>query len=185
VRITAREIVDRMATSRGRDGWKATLEEVPNRRTIALLEFDGGRAAVFDFAEEQYWSPVRSRHFSIHGTLGEIDDDEVNYLAGPGRPVHARLERAATGIAGDLGGMFLERIALHDEAVYENRFVPARLNDDELAIAETMYRMARFVETGEGFYGLAEASHDHYLALLIAEAVQSGAEVVSQRMPWG
>jgi len=184
-RITAREVSDRMVTSRGRDGWKATLEEVPNRRTIALLEFDGsGRSAVFDFAEEQYWSPARSRHFSIHGTLGEIDDDDVAYLAGPGRPVHARLERRATGIAGDLEGMFLERIALHDETLYENRFAPARLNDDELAIAEAMHRMARFVETGEEFYGLAEASHDHYLALLVAEAVESGTEVVSQRMRW-
>ena len=184
VRITAREVGDRMASSRGREGWKETLVEVANRRTIALLEFETGQSAVFDFAEEQYWSPVRSRHFSIHGTLGEIDDDDVRYLAGPGRPVHARLERSATGIAGDLGGMFLEGIALHGEPVYENRFGTARLNDDELAVAEAMHRMARFAETGEEFYGLAEASHDHYLGILVAEAAASGTEVASGAMPW-
>ena len=183
--VTARDVGDRMVASRGRDGWAATLDEVPNRRTIALLQFaDAGQTGVFDFAEEQYWSPGRSRHLSIHGTRGEVDDDAVNYLAGPARPVHGRLGREATGVDGDLSGMHLERIVLGGEPYYENRFGGARLNDDELAVAEAMRRMAHFAATGVGFYGLAEASHDQHLALLIGEAASRGGEIVSERMPW-
>jgi hypothetical protein len=37
-------------------------------------------------------------------------------------------------------------------------FAPARLSDDEIAIATCLESMARYLETGNSFYGLAEAS---------------------------
>ena len=48
--------------------------------------------------------------------------------------------------------------------------MPARLSDDEIAIATCLERMAHYVETGESFYSLSEASQDHYLSTMIAEA---------------
>ena len=177
-------VADRVLSARGREGWERELVEVENPRTVALLRFDSGSSAVFDFAEEQYFSPVRARHFSVRGTRGEIDGDRVDYLLGPGRAVHSRLERDSTGIDGDLDGSHLRGIALNESTVYENRFAPARLGDDELAVAELMHRMAGFVDTGVEVYSLAEASHDQYLALLVQRAAQSGAEVESGPMPW-
>ncbi|GAB2461203.1 putative dehydrogenase [Conyzicola lurida] len=186
VSVSANTVPDPTLAFRGRNGFFDTLEEVPNERTIALLRFDGEgpRTAVFDFSEQQYWSPARSRHLGIRGTRGEIDDDDVHYLAGPANAVTARLTREATGIDGDLGGSHLVRISLHGDIQYGNRFAPARLNDDELAVAETMHLMARFVVTGEPFYGLAEASHDHYLGQLVQAAATSGTVLHSSPMPW-
>jgi predicted dehydrogenase len=188
VSITASTVGDPVLAFRGRGGWHDTLEPVPNERTIALLRFESAGesplTAVFDFSEQQYWSPARSRHVGVRGTRGEVDDDDVNYITGPARAVSATLTREATGIDGDLGGSYLDRISLHGDILYSNRFPPARLSDDELAVAEAMHRMAHFVATGEPFYGLAEASHDHYLALLIASAATSGATVHSSPMPW-
>lgn len=184
VRMTARTVADRVVSARGREGWKGSLAEVENPRTVALLRFDSGTTAVFDFAEEQYFSPVRGRQFSLRGTRGEVDGDRVDWMVSAGRAVHARLERESTGIDGDLDGSHLRRIALNDGTVYENRFAPARLGDDELAVAELMHRMALFVDTGADVYSLAEASHDQYLALLVQRAAAEGSEVESRPMPW-
>ena len=188
VTVRADALTDPLLTSNGRDGWYDRLEPVTGKRTVALLKFGergvGQRTAIFDFSDEQYFSPVRSRHVSVRGTRGEISDNTVNHLLGPGDAVTGELHRDMTGIESDLSGSYLRRVTLHTEVYFENRFAPARLNDDEIAVAEVMHRMAVFVSTGESFYSLAEASHDHYLGLLIDEAAASGETVRSEAMPW-
>ena len=183
VAITAHTTVERMVGGRGRDGWTPTLERVDAVTTTAHLDF-GRATAEFDFNGEQYFSPIRSRQLIIAGSHGEIVNDEVAWLAGPGEPRQERLYREATGIDGDLEGSHLRRILLRDTVHFENRFAPARLNDDELAVAEVMHRMAVFVQTGEPFYSLADASHDHYLGMLVDEAAESGRTLHSSEMPW-
>jgi hypothetical protein len=42
--------------------------------------------------------------------------------------------------------------------------------------------MAVFVSGGESFYGVAEASYDHYLGLMISKAVETG-ELVKVEVP--
>ncbi|WP_411700141.1 Gfo/Idh/MocA family protein [Conyzicola sp.] len=183
VTVRADGLTDPLLSSNGRVGWKETLEPVPGRRTVALLRF-GAKSAVFDFTDEQYFSPVRSRHLSVRGDRGEIWDNTVSHLAGPGDPVTGELQRDVTGVESELSGNYLRRVTLHTEVYFENRFAPARLNDDEIAVAESMHRMSVFVATGEPFYPLAEASHDHYLGLLIDEAAVTGETVRSEAMPW-
>jgi predicted dehydrogenase len=187
VAITAQAMTERLLSARGRDDWNAEFVETDARRTTALLRFGEGQDERFghlDFSDEQYFSPIRSRHIGIQGSQGEIDDDRVSYLTVPGRAVHENLYRETTGLDGDLEGSFLRRVWLGRQVYYENRFVPARLNDDELAVAEVMQRMAEFSRTGVEFYGLADASHDHYLGLLIDEAARTGHVVRSAAMPW-
>jgi predicted dehydrogenase len=183
VEVTARLIPDRVVAARGRDGWFDRPDLIDAPRTWALLRFDAG-IGIYDFADEQYVSPIRSRHITIRGTEGELRDDTVHHLAEAGRSVTLSLARESTGIDGDLEGSFLRRIALGAEVVYENQFIGARLNDDELAVAEVMVKMAHFARTGEPFYSLADGCHDHYLGLLMAESAQSGRAVSSSPQPW-
>jgi len=183
VTITAHTSVERMVAARGRAGWTPTLELADTVTTTAHLDF-GRATAQFDFNGEQYFSPIRSRQLIIAGSHGELVNDDVAWLAGPGEPRRERLYREATGVDGDLEGSFLRRILLRDTVHFENRFAPARLNDDELAVAEVMHRMAVFVQTGVPFYSLAEASHDHYLGMLVDRAAESGETVQSGDVPW-
>jgi hypothetical protein len=68
--------------------------------------------------------------------------------------------------------------------VYTNPVMPGRLFDDEIAIADCLLRMSAYVAGGPAFYSLAEASQDHYLSLLIHEAVTTGKPVRSTRQAW-
>jgi predicted dehydrogenase len=183
VEITAHAISDQVVSSRGRDGWKEFPERVDATRTWGLLRF-ARSIGVYDWADEQYVSPIRSRHTTLRGTTGELRDDTVRQLAEVGRSTTLRLAREATGIDGDLEGSFLRRIALGPDVVYENRFVGARLNDDELAVAEVMTKMGQFVRTGEPFYPLADGCHDHYLGMLMSESARTGQTVSSSPQAW-
>jgi hypothetical protein len=147
------------------------------------LDF-GDQTGVYEFNGEQYFSPVRSRHIWVYAERGEIVDDSVNYMAGPGQAVNARLTREQTGTDGDLEGAFLRSVSLGERVLYRNPFAPARLSDDELAVAECMARMHRFAHGEPGFYGLADACHDQYLGLLIDEAARGGATGTTERQPW-
>jgi hypothetical protein len=44
--------------------------------------------------------------------------------------------------------------------------------------------MAHHARGGQGYYGLAEASQDHYLSLIIDQVVASGATVQTTTQPW-
>jgi hypothetical protein len=67
-----------------------------------------------------------------------------------------------------------EGITLGDEWVYRNPFVPARLTDDEIAVATCLERMVAYVVGGPAFCSLAEAAWDQELGLRMAEAAESG-----------
>ena len=54
-----------------------------------------------------------------------------------------------------------------EEWLYRNPFPGARRTDDEIAVATCTDRMAAYADGGPGFYGLPEASQDHYLGLRI------------------
>lgn len=184
VTISGFAVSDRVVSARGRDSWNDEYNEYDSVTTTAVLRF-GESTAVFEFNVEQYFSPIRDRHITIRGTRGEIRNDAVNHLTVTGQSARERLYREVTGVDGDLEGSFLRRVSLRDTVYYENRFKPARLNDDELAVAEVMHRMAEYVSTGREFYGLADAAHDQYLSLLIDESVASGRPVASADPPWG
>lgn len=183
VTVTAQQLTDPVVSARGRDAWNEVATQYDSGRTLALLRF-GSKSAIYDFNFEQYFSPIRSRHIDIYGTTGEINDDQVSYLTSPGHASHSTLNRESTGVNGDLEGFFLRRVALGEKVLFENRFIQARLNDDELAVAEIMHRMTRYVRGGAPFYGLADASQDQYLSLLINRAAETGEALATRDTPW-
>ena len=182
--VEARALTDRSAVPLDRDGWSADPPTVDSQRISARIRFDGGPVADYDFSDEQYFSPIRSRHLTIRGDRGEITDDDVRYLTSANEPVAFPHPRQETGLDGDLEGRFLRGITLGAESVYRNPFAPARLSDDEIAIAAVLLRMNEFARTRASFYGFAEAAQDHYLALAVHESASTGRAVRTVAQPW-
>jgi hypothetical protein len=182
-RITASVFRSPLVKGPGRAGDPEDETVVTAEQITARFAF-GDQLGVYDFAPEQYFSWIRANRLLIRGDRGEITDLQVRYLQDFRTPMFQEIRRVETGQGGNLEGRFLRGLIAGDEWVYRNPFLPARLNDDELAIADCLARMSAHVDGGPEFYSLAEASQDHYLQLLMKQAAESGESVMSRRQPW-
>jgi hypothetical protein len=182
-RITASVFRSPLVVGPGRSGEPDHESVVDANQVTARFEF-GDQLGVYDFASEQYFSWIRANRLLIRGDRGEINDLEVRYLQDFRTPMFQTIRRVDTGEGGNLEGRFLRGLIAGDEWVYHNPFIPGRLSDDELAIAECLARMSAHVDGGPPFYSLAEASQDHYLQLLMQQAVTTGEVVTSTPQPW-
>ncbi|MCS5734088.1 Gfo/Idh/MocA family protein [Herbiconiux daphne] len=180
--ITASVFRYPMLNGPGRGGDPEVEEFVTATQTTGRFDF-GDRLGVYDFAPEQYFSWIRGNRLLVRGDRGEIDDLEVRY-AKDLAPVFARIRRSMAGEGGNLEGLFLRGLLLGEEWVFTNPFRPGRLADDEIAIALLLAGMRTRIAGGAEVYSLAEASQDHYLALLMQQAEQSGEPVRSARQVW-
>jgi predicted dehydrogenase len=166
-------------------GWSATGEPEELGTTLALLDFGGGRSALYDFTDNQWWNPLRARRIVIRGSRGEIVDDTVVRLADPVTPVESKLIRRMLGIDLNLEGTGLDHISFDGGVLYRNPFPGAGFSEDDLAVATILRDTGRWVR-GESPppYPLAEACQDHLLALAIQESARSGAPVTTTREGW-
>lgn len=153
--------------------------------TLATLDFGGGRSGLYDFTDNQWWHPLRTHRHVVRGSHGEIVDSSVTTMADVRSPVTRSIRRRQTGVDGNLEGAHLEFLTLDGEVVWRNPYAPARLSDEEIAIAELLERTRAWLRDGaEAPYPLAQASQDHLLALTIADAVRAGSEIRTTRQPW-
>jgi predicted dehydrogenase len=144
----------------------------------------GDRLGVLDFTSDQYYSWIRSDRVLVRGVRGELADTRLRYLLDHRTPMESSIERVVAGTDSNHEGMFLRGLVAAGRWVYRNPFLPARLTDDELAMAECLVRMAAYASGGPSFYGLAEASQDHYLQLAVRDALAAGREVTTSVQPW-
>ncbi len=156
---------------------------IRSEQTIAYLNF-GDKLGVFDFTSDQYHSWIRSPRLLIRGERGEINNTQVLYLADYLTPITYELVRQDAGIAGNLEGYYHKGILAGSEWIYKNPFMSARLSDDEIAIASCLVGMNKYIDGGPDMYSLAEAAQDHYLSLMIEDAVASGQTVSTTLQPW-
>ncbi|GAA0133791.1 hypothetical protein YSY43_06310 [Paenibacillus sp. YSY-4.3] len=156
---------------------------IPLQRDLAWLDF-GDRLGIYDFTKDQHRSWVRSNHLSVRGERGEIFDSRILIQQESTIPLQMELKRINKGELENQEGYFLQGILFGDQWLYDNPFTPARLYDDEIAIARCLQRMAEYIQGGPEFYSLAEASQDHYLGMLIEKAIQTGETVTSTRQRW-
>jgi hypothetical protein len=156
---------------------------VPSARDLAWLDF-GDRLGIYDFTGNQHRSWIRSNHLSVRGQRGEIFDQRVRIQDPSCTPLDFPLTRVNKGEWENQEGYFLHGITAGDRWVYTNPFQPGRLYDDEIAIATCLAKMADYVAGGPEFYGLPEASQDHYLGTMIERAVRTGEVVRTTRQPW-
>ncbi|TBL72386.1 Gfo/Idh/MocA family protein [Paenibacillus thalictri] len=181
--MTAKRFSSPITAGPNRAGKPQRYEKTVSQQTIAWFEFNG-KQAVFDFTGDQYFSWIRSSRILIRGDQGELANDTLRYLADFETPVQLDLKRVSAGENGNLEGQYLKGILCGEQWVYTNPFAPARLTDDELAVAETLQKMSEYVRGGPSFYPLAEASQDHYLNLLLNQAIETGETVTSAVQPW-
>lgn len=181
--ITASVFESPLLTGPDRAGDPVEERTVTARQVTARFDF-GDRLGVYDFAPQQYFSWIRGNRLLVRGDRGEISDLDVRWVETFDRPSAARIRRDVAGVGGNLEGMFLRGLALGSEWVYENPFIPARLSDDEIAIASMLADMRACIDGGPDVYSLAEASQDLYLGLAMQEAAESGAPVRTSPRVW-
>lgn len=182
-RITGVEFTNRLLEGPGRDGWPDQERLVDARQVIATLDF-GDRLGLYDFTAGQWFHPLLGRRVVVRGERGEIVGDRLTYLRDSRTPVETTFHRQQTGLGGDLEGFFLRGIDAGERRAYTNRYAPARLPDEEVAIATCLTTLAARIEGGPSGYDLAQASQDHYLGLMIERAVAQGAPVRTTVQPW-
>ncbi len=183
VTITARSFTSPLVSGPDRNGPPAHEQTLPSNQVIAYLDF-GDKLGVYDFTYDQYFSWIRSSRVLIRGDRGEINNSRVRYLADFRTPIIFDLIRQDAGEEGNLEGYYHKGILAGSEWVYENPFVPARLSDDEIAVATCLSKMYTYVEGGPQFYSLAEAAQDHYLSIMIERALVSASAVRTTSQPW-
>jgi predicted dehydrogenase len=161
-----------------------TMERIgSSEQTVAWFDF-GERLGVMDFTDDQYFSWIRTLRLLVRGDRGEIADSTVRYLETFDTPVTLPLLRHDTGQAGNLEGHHLTGISAGAEWLYRNPFVPARLSDEEIAVATTLTRMHQWLDGGPDICSLAHGAQDHYLTLLMHQAAESGEPVRVRGHVW-
>jgi hypothetical protein len=153
--------------------------------TIATLDFGGGRMGLYDFTDNQWWNPLRSRRIVIRGSVGEIVDDSVVRLVDARTPVSSELMRRRLGVDLNLEGFDVEHISFDGRVVWRNSYVGSRFSEDDLAVTALLSQMALWCR-GEGPapYPLADGCQDHLLGLAIGESARIGAPVTTTTEAW-
>ena len=182
-RIRGQRFTSRVVAGPDRSGPPGEERVAEIETDFASLDF-GGRIALYEFCLPQYRSWIRGQRVCIRGERGEIIDDRVTYLKDEVTPISARLERHEAGRNGNLEGSHLKAIQFQDDWVYRNPVLTARLSDEEIAVAQCLLDMQRFVEEGRSFYSLEEASQDQYLALACTKAIETGDTVQTEAQMW-
>ncbi len=168
-----------------RDGWTDDAEPRPATTTIATIDFGDGRSGLYDFTDNQWHNQLRFRRILVRGTHGELRDDEVVRLTGPRTIVRTPLVRRQTGYDLDLDDFDTDTITLGDRVLFRNPYPGQRWNDEEIAIATLLERMAAWVRgSGPAPYPLADGAHDHVIALAVEEAADSDRTVAVPLPPW-
>lgn len=107
--------------------------------TIATIAF-GGKVGVYDFTDNQWWNPLRSRRIVIRGAIGELVDDRVIRLVDPSTPVESLLIRRQTGMDLNLELLDLKHISFDGRVICRNPFAGAARSDDDIAVADLLER---------------------------------------------
>jgi predicted dehydrogenase len=181
--ITASKITTPLVDGPTREGGPGEEKLIESQQVIASFDF-GGKYGIYDFTGDQYFSWIRSKRLLVRGSKGEITDRSVRYLKDFQTPIEYELKRVNMGEYGNLDGFGLKGILAGEEWIYKNAFTPGRMTDDEIAVASCLEKMYQYTKNGQDFYSLAEGSQDHYLSLMIDEAVRTGGKIKTESQPW-
>jgi predicted dehydrogenase len=182
--VRANTYTHRITAGPTRAGDPAADALVDARQTLYQLDY-GNRQALNDLEENMHRSFIRTQHWVLRGDRGELRGEDVVYLKDYLTPCRFTLDRVMAGVGPNLEGFYLRGVRGGDHGwYYQNPYQPARLYDDEIAVATCMDRMGAYVETGEAFYPLREEIMDLYLALMIEQAAREDRAIEVKPQPW-
>ncbi len=181
--VWGKEYVHHRMASPTRAGDPAGEEMIEVKQMVFQLDY-GDKQAFNDLEGDQCRAWFRKTHYNFRGTKGEIYDNEVRWMKDYETPVQYNLDRMMTGSGTNLEGFFLRGIRGPEGFVYENPFMPARLSDDEIAVATCMLKMGEYLDGAPAFYSLAEAMQDRYLGLLTEESARTGQWIQAEKQIW-
>jgi predicted dehydrogenase len=182
--VSARSFTAPLADPIGFGDWHGEIEPAPKATTLATLDF-GGRMGLYDFTDNQWWNPLRTRRIVVRGATGELVDDHLVRLVDATTVVESYLVRRQTGIDLNLEGFDLDHISLDGRVLYRNPFFGARFSEDDLGVALLLARTGAWAR-GEGPepYPLADGLQDHLLSLAILESAETGRDVTTTTEAW-
>lgn len=167
------------------DGWTGDDTEKDAVTTLATIEFASGATGLYDFTDNQWHNPLRSRRVVIRASRGEISNDAVVRLADSRTVVEAPIVRRQTGWDLNLEGFQLDHLSYEGRVLYRNPFPGLSLSDEDIATATLLVAMARWSRgQGPAPYPLAEGCQDHAIALAIQAAAADGRPVSVSKQDW-
>lgn len=181
--VQAREFVSPLVAGPTRYGGPDEERITTQTQVVALLDFDGA-SAIIDYTTEQYFSWIRTNRLLIRGDRGEIIDDRVRYLKNYTTPIDLELRRIDLGHEVNHEAYSLKGIQFGADWIYRNPFVPARLTDDEIAIASMLVGMSEYAAGGADVYSLADAAQDHAINWAVRDSIASGKPVRTDGSLW-
>ena len=146
-------------------------------QTLALFDFESGKAALYDFDSEQYRSPIRKNTMKIEGIRGQIINHRVFYLDEKNKAcqndliIKSRKVKNKSDNPNFQETEEIERITFNGKILYEAPFGLCGLSQDESALALLMQKTYFFSKgLAPSPYPLEEAISDSYMALMMKEA---------------
>ena len=183
--VTAHRSEFGLASPISREGWTGDLTPRPAWNILARYDFGDGRTGLYDFTDNQWHNELRTNRILVRGSLGEAVTDHVVHVRDERTLLESDLVRRQLGFDMNFEGYDLDHISFEGEVAYRNDWQGGRLSDDELAVAELLGQMGRWVrEDGPEPYPLAEGCQDHMLALAIDDSLAAGGTVRTERQPW-
>ena len=136
-------------------------------RYIAYITFSSGKTAIYDFADLQYRSFIRSRHLTVRGERGEWNDRIMSFVDADNKPgriclmpeIPDRFQQLDTQTLRDGRKTWTPELFLDTE-------------QDEFAAASMLLDMGAYISGGPSPYPLEEAVADAYFCLLLRQAVE-------------
>jgi len=167
------------------DGWRPATGPEPRTRTIATLDFGGGRHGLYDFTDNQWRNPLLARRIAVRGTTGELVDDRIVRLVEPRTPVESHLVYRRLGIDLNLEGNELDHVSLDGRVLYRNPFRGSRLSEDDIGVAAILEATGAWArDEGPPPYPLAQGCQDHAISLAIGESARTGQDVRVTKEVW-
>lgn len=156
-KIYQHTINGKVLMTNGRIGELSEKKIEDNAQIIKIFKFSKA-TVIYKYMKEQYFSPIRKDRIVIRGTMGEIENCKVRYFNSNNEFVENEIKLVMSGL---LDGLFYDKIIFEDNVLYNFPYKPARLSEEESAIADCLVKMDNYIKAGEEFYSYKRGYEDY------------------------
>lgn len=157
VKLADKTFETEILKTNGRGGELMNKHIGSSTQKIKIYSF-GAKYAVYDFTDDQYFSPIRRDRILLRGTKGEIENTKVRYFNKNNKFVESEIIVQKSGL---LDGFYNDKIVFESEVLFDFPFKEARLSEEEIAIAQCLIKMKQYIATGNELYSYEKAYKDY------------------------